>query len=294
MKEITFSGTPEEKEEKWLQWREYGIGSSDIPIIMGASPFKSNIQLWKEKCGFCLPMSGSNIQGIKHGKYFEPIVRERINKTQHLHLLPLNIEDGDHSMLKASLDGYDKEKKVLCEIKCPLSEDKIYKIKNFKTLPTDWEMQIQWQMMLINPIRAFAAVFDEKNDEIINIEIFPDKELQIEMRKEALLFWEDVTLGRQPSKKKEAYTEIENEEAKQTVKEYKELNLQIQNLQKILKEKKDFLISFGNEKNFICNDLIFTFCKPRISYDYKHMEEDGIDLSKYSVRGKKGYYRITN
>lgn len=35
--------------KEWLEWRSQGIGASDAPIIMGASPWKTPYKLWLEK-----------------------------------------------------------------------------------------------------------------------------------------------------------------------------------------------------------------------------------------------------
>ena len=41
---------PQSREE-WLQCRMRGIGGSDAACIIGMNPWKSNVQLWREKAG---------------------------------------------------------------------------------------------------------------------------------------------------------------------------------------------------------------------------------------------------
>ena len=40
-----------QRSEEWLQWRSKGVTASDIPIILGLSPYKTRWQLWAEKVG---------------------------------------------------------------------------------------------------------------------------------------------------------------------------------------------------------------------------------------------------
>ena len=37
--------------KEWLEMRRSGIGGSDVPILAGIHPYKSVLQLWKEKRG---------------------------------------------------------------------------------------------------------------------------------------------------------------------------------------------------------------------------------------------------
>ena len=50
----------EQKSEEWLDWRKKGIGSSDAPIIMGVSPWKTPFELWEEKTGTQRAYEGIN------------------------------------------------------------------------------------------------------------------------------------------------------------------------------------------------------------------------------------------
>ena len=39
----------EQQSPEWFEWRKTGITASDMPIIMGVSPYKTPWQLWAEK-----------------------------------------------------------------------------------------------------------------------------------------------------------------------------------------------------------------------------------------------------
>lgn len=60
-----------ETEEKWLASRGQGIGGSDSACIVGANPYKSNIELWEEKVGLREPDDISSNPKVKYGKLAE-------------------------------------------------------------------------------------------------------------------------------------------------------------------------------------------------------------------------------
>lgn len=39
----------------WLEARKDGLGASDAAALLGLSPWKTNVQLWEEKCGLVIP-----------------------------------------------------------------------------------------------------------------------------------------------------------------------------------------------------------------------------------------------
>ncbi len=38
----------EQRSEEWLKLRREGLGASDIPAVLGISPYKTPYQLWAE------------------------------------------------------------------------------------------------------------------------------------------------------------------------------------------------------------------------------------------------------
>ena len=61
--------------EEWLQARTQGIGGSDAGCIVGANPWKSARQLWKEKTGADKPDDISDKPAVKFGKEAEQHLR---------------------------------------------------------------------------------------------------------------------------------------------------------------------------------------------------------------------------
>lgn len=62
--------------EDWLKARALGIGGSDAACIVGANPWKSARQLWREKSGADKPGDVSGKPAVRFGKRAEPVIRD--------------------------------------------------------------------------------------------------------------------------------------------------------------------------------------------------------------------------
>ena len=58
--------------EEWLEARRQGVSGSDIAVIMGANPYKSEVQLLMDKLGVGKPFTGN--AATRAGQRLEPLV----------------------------------------------------------------------------------------------------------------------------------------------------------------------------------------------------------------------------
>lgn len=61
--------------EDWLKERKNGIGASEASCIIGVNPWKSNLELWREKTGRTEAENIDNKECVKYGKQAEQYVR---------------------------------------------------------------------------------------------------------------------------------------------------------------------------------------------------------------------------
>lgn len=61
---------------EWLEARKDGLGASDAPSLLGISPWKSNVELWEEKCGLAVPEDIGGKPAVKYGNDAEPLLRQ--------------------------------------------------------------------------------------------------------------------------------------------------------------------------------------------------------------------------
>lgn len=97
--------------------RDKYIGGSDIPAIMGISPFKTRYELLLEKAGLKEIESADN-RYTEYGHYIEPFIRDYINEKENRRFKPnMTVKRG----IRCHTDGFDGE--CVLEIK---STSRIY------------------------------------------------------------------------------------------------------------------------------------------------------------------------
>lgn len=83
--------------DKWLQYRNKGIGGSDSAVVFGISHWKSPFQLWLEKTGQSKPEDLSNNEYVYWGTVLEQAVANRFceltGKKVHRQGMMQNIRD---------------------------------------------------------------------------------------------------------------------------------------------------------------------------------------------------------
>lgn len=128
----------EQNSDAWLSWRQTGIGSSDAPSILELSPWKTRRELWEEKVYHYHRrnpvLSSKQLQAIfakmkekelqnesskNRGRKLEPVAREHYEWWLGHKIDPVCGVHPQFEFLKVSLDGWNEEKKLFGEIKCP-------------------------------------------------------------------------------------------------------------------------------------------------------------------------------
>lgn len=100
---------------EWLELRKKKIGASEASIIMGISPYKTSLQLWREKTGRTIPSqpNASMLRGIE----MEDELRQAYcNEIDEL-FLPRVVFHPEYSFMMASLDGVTMDGRKILEVK---------------------------------------------------------------------------------------------------------------------------------------------------------------------------------
>ena len=61
--------------EKWLRVRKHGLGGSDISILLGINPWRSELELWLDKTNQTNEPVAEN-EAMYFGSLLEPLLRE--------------------------------------------------------------------------------------------------------------------------------------------------------------------------------------------------------------------------
>ena len=102
--------------EEFDKFRTKGLGSSDIPVVMGRSPWKTRYELWLEKTG-TISKKKVNKYITDKGHTHEPKVRSWYNNETSNFVLESRKIKKKMPWARANADGYDEVTKKLIEIK---------------------------------------------------------------------------------------------------------------------------------------------------------------------------------
>lgn len=146
----------EQGSSDWLEFRRTRIGASELPIILGESPWKTPKRLWEEKLLFrSLPVitpamqDGINLESIARG-----VICDRLGFS----LDPVVCQHEEISYLIASLDGLNEENEIFCEIKCPGMKTHLMAEKG--EIPTHYEWQIEHQFLVTGLSNCIYASYN--------------------------------------------------------------------------------------------------------------------------------------
>lgn len=110
--------------EKWLEARKKYIGGSDIACILGMNPWKTNVQLYREKKGLVMPDDLSDNPLVAYGTNAEPYIREMFKldyPNLKVEYIPENSwRNTKYPFAACSLDGWltdESGRKGILEIK---------------------------------------------------------------------------------------------------------------------------------------------------------------------------------
>lgn len=183
--------------QEWLDWRKQGIGASEIATIAELNPYGSRQAVLEEKLGRF--QNKVETPAMKHGKHAEEGVRKLIESHPSwvdadfpLFVLetPL-IEHGTHSYMRASLDGYVEDQKILVEIKCP-SSPRVINSCYKGNIPAYWIAQVQWQLHILGWESGYLFVFPKGAREPIREHVLYNEEQANYLVNEAKKFWKEV------------------------------------------------------------------------------------------------------
>lgn len=143
----------DQRSQAWHDWRNGKdlpdgtprIMASDIPVIIGVSPFKSVHQLWLEKTGQRAP--DGYTYAMEHGVRHEDVARLQYQQEYGTHVVPICVQHERFPEFGASLDGLSILGDILTEVKCPISE-KTHHYAVMGTVPSYYWPQVQWQLFV--------------------------------------------------------------------------------------------------------------------------------------------------
>jgi putative phage-type endonuclease len=186
----------EQRTPEWHAWRAGAdidgprITATDIPVIMGVSPFATAYELWLRKTGRAPPQPMN--WAMRRGVYWEPYARALVEKQRRQVYMDCCVEHPDIPWAAASLDGLTPLFDELLEIKVPGEE--AHALAILGEVPLWYYPQVQWQLMCCPSVpQGLYASFVPPDDEclradpgaegtVVLVEVLPDPEFQAQAR----------------------------------------------------------------------------------------------------------------
>ena len=179
--------------KEWLDHRKNFIGASDAAIILGLSPWRTPIDLWKEKLG----LGGEQKQNawMHRGLALEPIARDLYIEHVGVYVEPKMIVHPEIPYMMANLDGISEDGKKAVEIKCPGKVDHEH-AKNGH-VPLKYMPQLQHQLAVIG--LDHVDYFSYRDNEFILIQVERDNEFIKNLIEKEKYFWDCVLNFKEPT-----------------------------------------------------------------------------------------------
>lgn len=239
---------------EWLQWRVLGIGSSDGPIIMGKSKFKTKLELWNEKFNKIVKEDDEPNFIQKKGHRLEVYVRGIMEFRTGREWKPKLFTHEKFPFMRASLDGWNEEIREGWECKY-MGQEMFLNLMDLKKsimerIPEEYLDQICHQFFVTNANAiTLSGVCDTLEVDEAGNKLKTVGHLRIPLTEElknyivekyapaAFAFWESIQKGEKPEEEKRDVVEITDADLQEKILKYAELHAQEN---KIKNEKDDF------------------------------------------------------
>ena len=226
--------------KEWLDFRKLHITATDAVIVMGASHWKTRIQLYQEKiCEKHLTFVNAAMQ---RGIDLEPVARS-------LYTIQTGIEVEPKVIVKdwamASVDGISVCGKHLVEIKCPGQKDHALALEG--KVPVHYYPQLQHQMWVCDLDKMHYFSFDGMDG--VLIEVARDEGYIEKMIVEEYRFYQCLQNRTPPEPTESDYIERDDALWLQCASQWKEVSQQMKALEKMEEELRKQLIFLSGESN---------------------------------------------
>lgn len=272
-------GSPE-----WHALRKTKITATDAAIIMGASHWKTRIQLYHEKLSDDSPTPPN--ERMQRGIDLEPVARELFSLTHGIMIEP-KVVIKDWAM--ASLDGIDYLGKTIVEIKCPGEKD--HSIALSGKVPDHYYPQLQHQMYVCDVPEMYYFSFDGVDG--VTVKVPRDEEYIGKMITEEFKFYMCLQEKKPPEPQEGDYLERNDEIWEQCASQWMSITSQIKDLEKEEEELRKQLIFLSGESNTKGGGISLCQVIRKGNVEYAKIPElKGVNLDQYR-KGSISSWRLT-
>lgn len=228
-----------DKKIEWLKARRNSIGSSDIAAILGVSPWRTALDVWREKTATGEPEITSNWAQAR-GIELEPEARDRYEEVVGRKYPPRSFTHQEAQNFTCSMDGFDEESYTGVEIKCPGAKD--HALAKQGKVPEKYLPQIEWQYFVSNAKKIDYVSYFSNELVIVPVEP-PSHERRMYLMLKAAEFWHYVQERKQPPITSRDTVEVLDPVAIELANHFADLHCQVKALTERLENTRATLIS---------------------------------------------------
>lgn len=174
----------EQRSEAWYVFRQKHIGASDVPAILGLSPYKTILDVFLEKVNRTRNEKPSF--AAQRGIDAEPKIKALYEAKFGVTVSSPTLEYPAWTVLSASLDGFHNG--IVAEFKYPGKE--LHGKARRGKVPDLYMPQLQTQLLVTGSKLAHYVSFDGISIEVLNVK--PNKRMQEKILNECKEFWNRV------------------------------------------------------------------------------------------------------
>lgn len=169
--------------EEWKALRKTKVTSTDAAVILGVSPWKTPLELWRQKTGRAEEDVVTPV--MRKGSELEEPARQTYSEKYKIDMVPNVVLHPQCTWKMASLDGINFERDRILEIKCG---EKAYEQAVDGVIPPYYYAQMQHAMHVSGAERCdyFCWLSEEEN---VLIEVKKDEEFLIDLLKKEEAFY---------------------------------------------------------------------------------------------------------
>lgn len=178
---------------EWLKLRDGGIGSSEVPTLLGLNPFETPYALWRRKRGLDGPQEES--EAMLMGHLLEDAVAKRWERETGFKVIPgteadFLFIDPERPFMRVSPDRLYKEGEAMRILECKTTGRAVEP----DDIPLHWFVQVQYQMGVAGIEKASIAwLVNGRKFGSLDMDLVPDYFATLSQT--VARFWEENVVG---------------------------------------------------------------------------------------------------
>src|SRR5690606_6793210 len=157
----------EQGSSEWLSLRKTKITATDIPKIMGVSPWDTARTLWLKKKGLMPEQPVTDV--MRSGAEIEPKIRDMCNARLDMIFVPAVGLRDEFRWAMASFDGINEIDRCVLEIKLANKADHSMALQG--KIPEKYYPQVQWQLFVSGYDVGYYASYHQATDDLVIVEV---------------------------------------------------------------------------------------------------------------------------